>query len=103
MKLVDAWKKRLKDVDDWHTLATTEGVWSNNANSMNIAMKDGRIYHQAYKGTWVSYQASARSRGITGYQFRAPGEWFSELYAAYKIGKLKSKHPSVSWLSKLSI
>ena len=62
-----------------------------------------RIYHVAYPSRWVSYLASARKRGITGYRFRAPGEWFSELYAAYKLGKLKPEHPSVSWLKKLSI
>jgi len=100
---VAAWQKRMQDVDDWYTTATTEGVWSDQGASNSITMKDKRIYHQAYQGTWVSYEASARSRGITGYQFRAPGEWFSELYAAYKLGKLKPQHPSVGWLSKLSI
>ena len=42
-------------------------------------------------------------KGITGYQFRAPGEWFSELYAAWKRGKLKPSHPAVAWLSKLKV
>ena len=51
----------------------------------------------------MSYQTAARRRGITAYQFRAPGEWFSELYAAFKLKKLKSGHPSEDWLSKLSV
>jgi hypothetical protein len=41
----------------------------------------------------------ARKRGIHGYQFRAPGEWFAELYAAYYMGMLKPEHPAVKdWL-----
>jgi hypothetical protein len=40
---------------------------------------------------------------MTGYQFRAPGEWFAELYAAYRMDKLQSSHPAVGWLSKLKV
>jgi hypothetical protein len=49
----------------------------------------------------VSYDAAARKQGLTGYQFRAPGEWFAELYAAYKAKMLKPSHPAVAWLKKL--
>ena len=41
------------------------------------------------------------SKGLTGYQFRAPGEWFAELYAGYRSGKLGKKHPALEWLTKL--
>lgn len=61
----------------------------------------GVIYQESYANVWTSYNASARKQGLTGYQFRAPGEWFSELYAAYHSGKLKDKHPAVTWLKKL--
>ncbi len=61
----------------------------------------GKIYHEAYPKVWVSYNAAARKQGLTGYQFRAPGEWFSELYAAYKSEKLKPSHPAKGWLDKL--
>lgn len=60
-----------------------------------------RVFHEAYANVWVSYLVSARQQGITGYQFRAPGEWFSELYAAYKMQKLKDSHPAKAWLDKL--
>ena len=43
----------------------------------------GRIYQEAYKGTWVSYDPTARSRKVSLYQFRSPGEWFAEAYNAY--------------------
>jgi hypothetical protein len=60
-----------------------------------------RVYYESYDGQWFSYEAAARKQGITGYQFRAPGEWFSELYAAYKSDKLPDTHPAMKWLKKL--
>jgi flagellar hook-basal body complex protein FliE len=54
-----------------------------------------RVYHQAYSTKWVSYLAASRKQGVSGYQFRAPGEWFAELYAAYGTRKLKKTHPAV--------
>jgi len=69
------------------------------ASRLNIG---GTVYHESYKYNWSGYAFSARSRGITGYQFRAPGEWFSEVYAAYKSDKLKDNHPAVkAWLKDL--
>jgi hypothetical protein len=66
------------------------------------AIKVGKlIYHEAYPRRWVSYLAAARSKGLTGYQFRAPGEWFAELYAGWKSGRLGKKHPALEWLRKL--
>ena len=43
---------------------------------------DGRIYLQSYKHEWNSYAASERTRTTTvrNYQWRAPGEWFADLY-----------------------
>jgi hypothetical protein len=42
----------------------------------------GRAYHEAYPGDWWSFAIAAQS-GMTvrDYQWRAPGEWFAELYA----------------------
>jgi len=62
-----------------------------------------RCYHEAYDGgrSWFSYPAAARKKGVSGYQFRAPGEWFSELYAAYHSGKMNGSHPARDWLETL--
>lgn len=50
----------------------------------------GRIYQQAYAraNAWWSYAEAARaSTKVNNYQWRAPGEWFAEIYA-------------ISWLAK---
>jgi hypothetical protein len=98
---------------DWAKVKTWADLTGNNANPWDqgalcgkSALSGGlmlgqRVYHQAYPSHWVSYAAAARKQGITGYQFRAPGEWFSELYAAYKSKVLKTSHPAHTWLSKL--
>jgi hypothetical protein len=43
----------------------------------------GRTYHEAYAGEWVSYDSAVRGKQLTvrDYQWRAPAEWFAELYA----------------------
>ncbi len=45
----------------------------------------GRIFQESYDSSkkWVSYKQEARNRKVSLYQFRAPGEWFAEAYAAY--------------------
>lgn len=75
--------------------------WASQSTAQQIAI-DGVVYQESYTQNWTSYQLAARSRGITAYQFRAPAEWFSELYAAYHSGKLKDNHPSAGWLSDLT-
>ncbi|MEP2718920.1 hypothetical protein [Pseudophaeobacter sp.] len=72
--------------------------------SMTVAKKlaiGGIVYQESYPFRWTCYKLAARSKGITGYQFRAPGEWFSELYAAYHSGKLKENNPAIAWLEAL--
>jgi hypothetical protein len=87
--------------DRWHKLATSDGIWERQGDAEEIAINGTRIYHEAYPREWVSYAAVARKKALTGYQFRAPAEWFAELYAGYKSNKLGPKHPARDWLKKL--
>jgi hypothetical protein len=41
------------------------------------------VYQRSYRTDWVRYRHEARSRRVADYQFRDPGEWFAEAYAAY--------------------
>ncbi len=45
----------------------------------------GRLWQRPYDfGEYVSFEKSARAdHGVSGYQFRAPGEWFAEAYSVY--------------------
>lgn len=97
------WETRRDNFLDWlGAVRTTTDIWDSATNSNARHMtKTGRMIHEAYPNHWVSYDLSARRKGVTGYQFRAPGEWFSELYAAYHTKKLKPSHPAQKWLSKL--
>jgi hypothetical protein len=95
------WQTNLNAVDEWHKIAASQQVWWRQGDCDKITI-DGRIYHEAYDQNWVSYLASARKGGITGYQFRAPAEWFAELYATFHMDKLKPSHPATKWLAKLA-
>ena len=98
----DTWKGALVKVEGWLKRSTTGQIWYDNAASMAHRIGD-RIYQRPYPDEWVSYKAEARQRGLTGFQFKAPGEWFAELYAGYRSGKLKPNHPAMDWLKDLHI
>ncbi|MEM8729539.1 MAG: hypothetical protein AAGF79_06425 [Pseudomonadota bacterium] len=99
------WTSRKSKFDAWHKATREKSeMWESGSASQQHALNiDGtvRVLHEAYDKHWVSYDLSARKKGITGYQFRAPGEWFSELYAAFYSKKLKNNHPAMSWLKAL--
>ncbi len=99
---VKKWNDGQKNVKNWHKLATSDGIWWSQSNTKKINV-NGTVFQLAYPRTWVSYDFDARKKGLTGYQFRAPGEWFAELYAGYRMDKLQSSHPAVGWLSKLKV
>ena len=76
------WARRIRKQDMW---------WDGAASKTHQI--GGRVYQQAYDNNWVSYKHDARKKGVHGYQFRSPAEWFAELYAAFYSGKMKTSHP----------
>lgn len=103
MKKLKDWEKLRDKVDAWcNAIRDPESsqIWWDGTKSKNNQI-DKRVYQEAYAGQWVSYEYGARSKGIHGYQFRAAGEWFAELYAAYYSDKLKDNHPAVKFLKSL--
>jgi hypothetical protein len=68
------------------------GLWSKGDGGTAYAVS-GRIYQESYKSLWNSYDAGARRNAVSNYQFRAPGEWFAELYGIYYMKKLPTNHP----------
>jgi Domain of unknown function (DUF4157) len=52
--------------------------------SGGISLGD-RIYQESYPGQWTSYLVAYRNSAakVSGYQFRAPGEWFAEAYQCF--------------------
>ena len=60
-----------------------------------------RVCHEAYPGESYSYALAARAAtGISEYQWRAPGEWFAEIYALYYLGKLANTHSMYAWFEE---
>ncbi len=56
----------------------TEWPWGTSA----IFAISNRAYHESYPEEWVSYSVQARQAlEVRDYQWRAPGEWFAEVYA----------------------
>jgi hypothetical protein len=96
-----AWDNARTAIETWvDAVRTGTNLWKNGAGCSTRAI-GGRVYHEGYDGDWYSYDLAARSKGMRGYQFRAPGEWFAELYAAFYAGVMKPSHPFAKVIESL--
>jgi hypothetical protein len=66
--------------------------WEQPETVIQNAQIDGKIY-QFNQAKWWGYDYSARAIRVSDYQFRAPLEWFAEVYAVFKLKKLATTHP----------
>lgn len=73
------------------------GLWDQGRKGAQKFAVGPTVYQESYKGKWVSYAVSARATGVSNYQFRADGEWFAEIYAAYYQGLLGKGHADAAW------
>lgn len=80
--------------------AGDDGLWDKGKSAAEEVAIDGRVYQEAYSGNWVSYALSARKKGVSAYQFRAPAEWYAEAYGFFYMDRLPKSHPLSSHLEQ---
>lgn len=89
----EEWERRRREACAWvDRVRVANDPWATDSTAKSSKTKAGKVYHESYNNSWCCYDYSARAKGVSGYQFRAPGEWFSELYAAVHTKKLKPTH-----------
>jgi len=68
----EEWESRRIEVEAWISMAAVgNDPWASMSSATKLAI-GGRVYQESYADSWTSYELSARSKGITGYQFRQP-------------------------------
>ena len=89
----EEWRRRMEECRIFVDRARVGNKpWS--SASIAAACAIGKhTYVESYEGNWARYLTEQRQYAVSGYQFRAPGEWFSELYAAFHSGRLNDNHP----------
>ncbi|KIN70287.1 hypothetical protein Z945_3663 [Sulfitobacter noctilucae] len=89
----DEWQRRKEACRNFVDRAREANApWQSASVAKACAIGD-YTYVESYAGSWHRYLTSARRFAVSGYQFRAPGEWFSEIYAAMASGRLNDNHP----------
>ena len=78
-------------------LNSGKGLWTKGSAGAHEAALGARVYVQAYQDTWCSYELKAWTDAVRDYQFRAKGEWFAEIYAAYYLDKLNATGDVYKW------
>ncbi len=99
----DEWQRRMQECRNFVDRAR----WGNdpwNSASISAACAIGEhTYVESYEGHWTRYRTAERKYAVSGYQFRAPGEWFSEIYAALCTDRLNSNHPHRAEFAKICL
>ncbi len=89
----DEWCARMEECRRFVDRARVgNSPWSSAAIADECAIGE-YTYVESTERNWARYLTSRRKLGVSGYQFRGPAEWFSELYAAFHSGRLPDNHP----------
>ena len=80
--------------DPWIAQAKMMGdkLWEKSQEEIESTRIGDKIY-QFNQSVWWKYDLKARDSRVSDYQFRSPLEWFAEVYAVFKLGKLNTSHP----------
>ncbi|MFK7837120.1 MAG: hypothetical protein AB8B60_12955 [Sulfitobacter sp.] len=89
----EEWGRRMQDCRVFVDRARVGNQPWKSASIADACAVGEYTYLESYPGDWARYRTSARKLAVSGYQFRAPGEWFSELYAAMCTDRLNDHHP----------
>jgi hypothetical protein len=82
------------------------GLWDQGASGAGKYSIGNKVYQESSRGKWICYDTNARTRAVSTYQFRAPAEWFAELYSLYYIEKQKNggtaptSHTDFTWIAQ---
>jgi hypothetical protein len=89
-------------VEACRLITESKSPWYKGKTQASQVQVDGRVYQEAYENDWVSYVFSERAAtGISEYQWRAPAEWFAEIYALYYLHPDKVPDiPVKKWLDQ---
>jgi hypothetical protein len=77
--------------------SASDGLWNRGQSGAQKYTRGEKVYQEGNEGHWYSYPIAARTHAVSDYQFRAPEEWFAELYAVFYQGKLPDTHPQFAW------
>ena len=101
------------DLDEWHRRMEECRTFVDRARESNTPWSSASVaaacaignytYVESYEGVWARYSTDQRKYAVSGYQFRAPGEWFSEMYAAVASDRVKDSHPHREEIAKLCL
>lgn len=99
----EEWRRRMEECRNFVDRAR-EGNKPWQSASVAAACAIGNYtYVESYEGNWARYSTDQRKYAVSGYQFRAPGEWFSEIYAAVASDRLNDNHPHREEIAKLCL
>lgn len=99
----EEWRRRMEECRNFVDRARAGNKPWQSASVAAACAIGNHTYVESYEGDWSRYSTDQRKYAVSGYQFRAPGEWFSEIYAAVASDRLNDNHPHRDEIAKLCL